>query len=301
MLPQRIAFGTPRRLPKPASLDGRVVVVDIAFAAGGKGAGFDSVTLPLIQGLGERLRGWIDHHDHERHVDYASDPRFVLSTKAEHGACPEMITREIVERIGPVDTIVCHTDFDGLASAAKWMRGGEEPYPGCDADAHAIDTRLGQPSAIADRFDRALRGRPRDTGLFGVIVRHLYEGLSDRGLWEPIDAAAAALQVVEAETRRAAKTYRVLEPGVAVVDVRTGYATIEKTLLLLLGQERAPVSVVIDVHNVSVAARFDSGYNFLELFGLAGGMPTRVSLPHRQLARILDALGVSHADKATVT
>ncbi len=300
MLPARIEFGTPRRLPKARQLEGKVVVLDIAFAAGGKNTGFEKVTLPLIDGLGPRLRAWVDHHDHDKHADYAGDPRFVLSTKAEHGACPEMITPDLVERVGPVETIVCHTDFDGLASAAKWMRGGVEPYPGCDDDARAIDTRLGKPSAIADRFDRALRGRPRDTGLFGVIVRHLYEGLADRGLWEPIDAAASQLAAIEAETRRAATDYRIFTPGVAVVDVRDGYGTTEKTLLLLLGQERAPVSVVIDEHNVSVAARFDSGFNFLELFGLAGGMPTRVSMPHKQLPHILTALGVSAADQRTI-
>ena len=53
----------------------------------------------------------------------------------------------------------------------------------------------------------------------------------------------------------------------------------DKTLLLLLGQEREPVSIVVDRDSVSVAARFDSGLNFVERFGLAGGMPTRVSLP----------------------
>ncbi len=300
MLPLALAFGTPRRLPKASQLRGRVVVVDIAFAAGGKNAGFESVTLPLISGLGERLRGWVDHHDHVRHADYRDDPRFVLSTKAEHGACPEMITPELVERIGPVDTVVCHTDFDGLASAAKWMRRGVEPYAGCDQDAHAIDTRLGKPSAIADRFDRALRARPRDAGLFGIIVRHLYEGLKDAGLWHPIDDACSELAALETETRRAAQRYRVFDPGVALVDVRSGFGPFEKTLLLLLGQERAPVSVVIDAHNVTVAARFDSGYNFLELFGLSGGMPTRVSLPHKRLSHVLTALGLSASDQQTI-
>src|SRR5690606_14604004 len=130
-----LSFGTPRKLPKASKLEGRVVVLDVAFA-GTAGGGFDQVTKKLIDGLGERLVGWIDHHDHERHEDYREDPRFVLATKAQHGACPEMITPELVLRIGPVDTIVCHTDFDGLASAAKWILGGREPYPGCDADAY---------------------------------------------------------------------------------------------------------------------------------------------------------------------
>jgi hypothetical protein len=292
MLTAELAFATPRKLPKPRQLRGRVAVLDIAFAAGSSSGGFDGVTLPFIEGLGERLRAWVDHHDHEQHARYAGDPRFVLATKAEHGACPEMVTPELVERIGAIDTIVCHTDFDGLASAAKWLRGGLEPYPGADADAHAIDTRLGQPSPTAERIDRALRARPRDHGLFGVVVRHLATGLQDESLWQPIDAAARELVAIEQETRRAAQRYVRVPPGVAVVDVAQGFGRLDKTLLLLIGQEREPVSVVLDRDNVSVAARFDSGLNFLELFGLAGGMPTRVSLPRAQAHAALTALGV---------
>lgn len=296
---QHLAFGTPRKLPKVTQLEGRVAVLDIAFAGvGGRGGSFETVTLPFIRGLGDRLSIWVDHHDHDEHPRYADDPRFVLSTKAQHGACPEMITPELVERVGPIDTIVCHTDFDGLASAAKWMRNGVEPYPGCDDDARAIDTRLGTPSAAADRIDRALRARHQDAGLFGVVVRHLATGLQDASLWAPIDAAAAELVPIERETRRAAQSYRRLPPGVAYVDVSQGYGRLDKTLLLLIGQEREPVSVVVDRDNVSVAARFDSGLNFLQLFGLEGGMPTRVSLPKNRLTDALVRLGVDPAEVA---
>ncbi|HEV8244835.1 MAG TPA: hypothetical protein VGP93_03670 [Polyangiaceae bacterium] len=296
---QDLAFGTPRKLPKPAQLAGRVAVLDIAFAGvGGKSGNFESVTLPFIVGLGDRLRAWVDHHDHEEHARYAGDARFVLSTKAEHGACPEMITPALVERVGPIDTIVCHTDFDGLASAAKWQRGGIECYPGCDDDARAIDTRMGTPSDVANRIDRALRARPHDAGLFGVVVRHMASGLEDRALWEPIDSVAEELVPIERETRRAAQTYRRLPPGVAYVDVSQGFGRLDKTLLLLLGQEREPVSVVVDRDNVSVAASFDSGLNFIELFGLEGGMPTRVSLPKSRLVDALTRLGVDPAEAA---
>jgi hypothetical protein len=265
--------------------------LDIAFA--GIGNGFDKITLPFIDGLDERLKVWVDHHDHEQQRRYAADPRFVLSTKAEHGACPEMITPELVQRVGAIETIVCHTDFDGLASAAKWIRGGIEPYPGCDDDARAIDTRLGRPSGTADRMDRALRARPRDLGLFGVIVRQLATGLQDAGLWQPIDRAAEELVPVEQATRRAAKDYVRVPPGVAFVDLQRGeYGKVDKTLLLLLGQEREPVSVVLDRDNIAVAARFDSGLNFLQLLGLAGGMPTRISVPRSRSREVLDKLGV---------
>ncbi|GMV15794.1 MAG: hypothetical protein HS104_02880 [Polyangiaceae bacterium] len=289
MLSPALSFTTPRKLPKAEQLSGRVVVVDVAFA--GLGSGFEKVTLPFITALGDRLRAWVDHHDHEEHARFADDPRFVLAKKVEHGACPEMIDPELVARVGPVETIVCHTDFDGLASAAKWMREGVEPYPGCDDDARAIDTRIGKPSSVAERFDRALRARPNDAGLFGLIVRHLATGLRDSSLWEPVDRAAAELIPVEQETRRAAQRYERLPPGIAIVDVRQGFSKIDKTLLLLLGQEREPVSVVVDQNNVAIAARFDSGLNFLTLFGLSGGMPTRVSLPVKRLPAVLAALG----------
>src|ERR1700722_6695827 len=117
-----LAFATPRKLPRPKELRGRVVVLDVAFASEASGGGFDKITRPFIDGLGPRLAAWVDHHDHKLHAAYANDPRFVLSTKAEHGACPEMVTPELVARVGQVETVVCHTDFDGLMSAAKWIR-----------------------------------------------------------------------------------------------------------------------------------------------------------------------------------
>lgn len=292
-----LAFATPRKLPKARDLRGRVAVLDIAFASEtGGGASFDTVTLPFIQSLGERLVVWVDHHDSDNHVRFASDQRFVLARKEDHGACPEMVTPELVARVGRVDTIVCHNDFDGLASAAKWLREGVEAYPGCDADARAIDTRIGQPSPIGLRFDRAIRGRPRDAALFGVIVRHLASGLADASLWEPIDHAAEAFDAVENEARKLAQRYVRLGDSVAFVDATQRSGPYDKTLLLLLGQERAPVSAVLDADSLTVAAAFDSGLNFLKLLGLSGGMPTRVTVPRKRLGATLRALGVAESD-----
>jgi hypothetical protein len=290
-----LAFGTPRKLPKASQLSGRVVVLDIAFA-GAAGGGFDKVTKKLIDGLGERLAGWVDHHDHERHSDYSEDPRFVLCTKAEHGACPEMITPDIVTRLSPVDTILCHTDFDGLASAAKWQLGGEEPYPGCDSDARAVDTRTGTLSERGVIFDRALRARPRDEALFRMVVRCLVLRMEDKRLFELIEEAAAEMVPIEKATRRLAQGFRRYTRrgggGVALLDISKARETVDKTELLLLGQELERVSIVVDERNVTLAAPFDSGVNFLELLGLEGGMPTRVSVGRNQLDEVLDKLEV---------
>lgn len=286
-----IVYGTPRKLPKPGSLSGRVAVLDIAFAADTGGASFDKVTAKFIEGLGDRLAMWIDHHDHVKHADFADDPRFVLATKAEHPACPEMVTKERVEAAGVVDTVMCHLDFDGLCSAAKWIRRGEEPYPGADADARAIDTRLGTPSPRAKLIDRALRARFRDDGLRGIVVRFLATGADDTGLWQPIAEAASELEPMEEEAARLARGYRI-ERDVAVVDASEHRGSYDKTWLLLLGQERARIAVVYDRTTVTCAARFDSGVDLLDAFGLEGGMPTRVSVSRKRLRFVLEQLGV---------
>ena len=283
---------------------GRVVVLDVAFASEASGGGFEKLTKPFIDGLGARLAAWVDHHDHKLHEQYKKDPRFVLATKAEHGACPEMVTPAVVERIGPVDTIVCHTDFDGLCSAAKWLRGGVEPYPGADDDARAIDTRTAVAGPVGQRFDRALRARPRDTALFGLVVRHLAGGLADASLWAPVDRAASELAPIEEAARQIAARFLVVDVrpsggvpsglrSLAFVDATAHHGTYDKTLLLLLGQERAALAMVLDRDNVTLAARYGSGVNFLELLGLSGGMPTLVSVPKKRLREALDRLGVS--------
>lgn len=291
-----LAFASPRKLPKVRDLKGHVAVLDIAFASEAGGHRFETVTLPFINALGPRLRAWIDHHDSIHHKLFEMDERFVLSTKAEHPACPEMITPERIARAGHVDTIVCHGDFDGLASCAKWMRGGREPYPGCDTDARAIDTRMGTPSPIAERIDRAIRARGRDNALLGIIVRHLAGGLSDASLWQPIDEAGEALAVLEAEARRLAASFYIAEPGIALVDCSDKKRAYDKTLLLLLGQERVPMAAVIDGDTVTFAARFDSGINFLERFGISGGMPTVVSIQREKLESALRALGLPDSE-----
>jgi hypothetical protein len=302
-----LAFATPRKLPKPSTVKGRVVVLDVAFASEASGGGFEKITKPFIDGLGPRLAAWIDHHDHALHAQYKQDARFVLATKAEHGACPEMVTPELCARVGKIDTIVCHTDFDGLCSAAKWLREGAEPYPGADDDARAIDTRLGVPSATARRFDRAIRARPRDTALLGLIVRHLASGLSDDSLWKPIDDAGKELEAVERVTHELARGYKRLDIPKAKVAGVTSIAYLDvspkaeqgkrvrydKTALLLHGQERASIALLVDGDTLTFAAPFDSGINFLELLGLSGGMPTLVSVQSSRLEEALRLLGVS--------
>lgn len=289
-----MAFASPRALPRAGSLPGRVVVLDIAFAAtiGGGKVSFETVTLPFIEALGDRLAAWVDHHDHERHVDYAGDERFALATKAEHGACPEMITPELVARAGPVDSIVAHLDLDGLYAGAKWILGGREPYPGADDDARCVDTRTGAPSETAARIDHALRARFRDDSLKYAVIRYLISGLRPGAHEQTIAAAAAEFEKRQEGTRALAERFEV-RGRVAYVDARTRDRPYDKTDLLLAGQERAEVAAVHDAGMVTIAAGFDSGWDFVSLLDLKGGMPTRVTVPERRLEQALDAINAA--------
>lgn len=283
-----LVFTAPRALPRPGALIGRVVVVDVAFASTiGTSISFEKTTLPLIAGLGDRLAAWVDHHDHERHADYASDPRFVLATKAEHGACPEMITPDLVRQVGPIDTILTHVDLDGLYAAAKWILDGREPYPGADDDARAVDTRIGAPGPIGLRVDHALRARFRDDQLKRAVVGWLVGGMKAGSQADLIGEAAREFEARAAGTAALAGRF-VVRGRVAWVD-SAGSPPFDKTDLLLAGQARAPVSMVKDSGMLTIAAAFGSGWDFVRLLDLGGGMPTRVTVPD---SRFVEALRV---------
>lgn len=284
-----IVFASPRQLPKADRLPGRVVVLDLAFAAHGMGTPFEKTTLPFIDALGERLAAWVDHHDHEQHRSFADDPRFHLTTKQRAGACPEMVTPEMVERVGPVGCIVTHNDLDGLYAAAKWLLGGKEPYPGADRDARAVDTRVGPCSARGRELDHALRVAGRDDRLRLAIVDYLVGGLTDEAVGRAITEAAHRFAPRYEESQRLALQYH-LDGRVAVVDAAAKRCPYDKTELLLLGQQLAPVAIVQDAGTITIAAPFESGLDFVELLSLGGGMPTRVSLPATRLREVLDAL-----------
>jgi hypothetical protein len=285
-LPQ-LWFASPRVLPRAEKLTGRVVVLDIAFAATiGSSVSFELTTKPFLVALGDRLAAWVDHHDHERHADFAGDPRFVLSTKAEHGACPEMVTPELVRQTGPIDCILTHVDLDGLYAAAKWILGGVEPYPGADDDARAVDTRVGAPGPIAVRIDRALRAKFRDDQLKRAVVQFLVGGMRPGVHDDVIGEAAEEFERRDAHTRMLAKQFTI-RGRVAVVDTAGHAGQFDKTDLLLAGQALAPVAIVRDSGMMSIAAAFDSGWDFVELFALGGGMPTRVTIPETELDAVV--------------
>lgn len=281
-----LVYASPRKLPRAKDLQGRVVVLDIAFASTGIGQGFEKTTGKFIEQLGARLARWVDHHDHPLHAQFAKDDRFVLCTKAEHGACPEMITPELVKDTGPIDTIVAHFDLDGLYAAAKWILGGREPYPGADDDARVVDTRIGVATPLANRIDQALRAHWLDETLKHRVVRYLVTGQKPGIEADSIAEAAADFQRRAQAAADLASRFEV-EGDIAYVEIPSSTPDFDKTELLLLGQGKATVSVVLEAGNATFAAPFESGIDFVALFELGGGMPTRVNIPQKRLPEAL--------------
>ncbi len=310
-----LVYASPRKLPSAEKLAGRVVVLDLAFAGKGLGKSFEKSTGKLILGLGERLAAWVDHHDNERHADYADDPRFVLSGKTMNRSCAEMVTPELVKTVGHVDTLVTHADLDGLYSAAKWILGGRPPYPGADEDARAVDSRIGKAGDIGILLDQALRGRQGDEPLLNAVVRYLvfgwgvnggldpvksdvlngalrYDAVDEESDLEYIRGAAEDFSLMNAEAKKLASGYRV-EGRVAFVDVGEPLQRFDKTGLLLTGQDLAEVAIVKHGGNITVAAPFNSGWDFVGLLGLGGGMPTRITVRADRLEELLTKLNKS--------
>lgn len=282
-----VCFASPRALPRADRLTGRVVVLDLAFAGNGLGKPFKKGTYRFIHELGERLAAWVDHHDHLYHERFKDDARFVLSGKKNHPSCSEMVTFELVERVGRVDTVVCHRDLDGLYSAAKWILGGGEPYPGADSDARAVDTRIGSPSRTAELLDAALRALPDDDTLGRAVLSFLVSGCDERTPgFELVRESASRFEVVKQRSGRIARSYH-LEGKVAVVEVEEAAEQFDKTELLLLGQQLAPVAVVKQGAFFTAAAPFDSGLDLVTLMELGGGMPTRISLSASRLGELV--------------
>ena len=285
-----ITLATPRSLPKAATLPGRVVVLDIAFASNAGGMSFEKVTGKFIAELGPRLALWVDHHDSDYHAQFAGDSRFVLHRKAEHGACPELITPALIASAGPIESIVCHNDFDGLMSAAKWLRGGYECYARADADAFAIDTCSAQPSALAQRIQRSILTQAKNRDWLLRIVDFLADGAQNPDMLAEIEEVARPYRQLQQAAELLAEQFVPAAKDTVLVSVPLDWPSYDRTHLLLLGQSKARIAAVLDRDTLTFATHYKSGINFLTLFGLSGGMPTVVSVQAKDLAMALAAL-----------
>lgn len=265
----------PQELPEPPS-SGRVAFVDLAFA---NGDAFDRITRPLIDALGDRIAIWIDHHDHEVWPRYASDPRFLLVPKTEARACPQLVVPQVVERAAPVDHLWAHADFDGCVAAAKFLKGGEAPYPEADEDARWADapgrgfhaSPRGKRIALAmDEASVRLRSAAYIDLLFD-IVRSLVDGHESEELAERLDTFHA--QQHERQARMRETYFEGLtrpHPDVLLLELSKTVERSDKKFLLREMEERSRVAIVAERNHLTAATFHDEAYDLRALPGLKG-------------------------------
>lgn len=271
--------GSPSHLPKASK--GRVAVLDVAFASGDK---FDTVTRPFIERVGDRLALWCDHHEHALGWSkFRADPRFVLVPNREAHACPELVTREVAERVGEVGMLVVHGDFDGMLTGVKLLRRGEPPYPEADEDARAIDSP-GRGHELSERgkrmayaVDEAVAsftaGDRRD--FMAAVVWALVEGREPDGLAQRIDDAAAKAHQAQDLAVALAQSHGKTEfKGLYVIRLQGRREGRQRKGMLRFAEEKEPVGVVVetDGRNVWVtAATFDEQIDLGGIDLLDGG------------------------------
>jgi hypothetical protein len=266
----------PGNLPQPP--EGRVAAVDVAFAAGD---GYERVTVPFLDALGDRLALWVDHHEHPvGWARYRDDPRFILVPNREAHACPELVTEQLVIRTGPVDNVLAHADFDGLLSAVKFLRKGIPPWPEADEDARAVDSpgrghslsaRARLYVAALDEAAAALRSKQRES-LRQDLVEALVQSPAriPPALEARLEKLAREHEETLAPAEDLARTAREEARGVLVVRVPKDLGRPVKKALLSRLEERAPVGVVVEGRAVT-AATFREDLDLSSVPQLAAG------------------------------
>ena len=248
----------PGNLPAPPA-EGRVAVVDVAFAGG---ENFETSTLPFLAALGDRLAIWIDHHEHPVGWSrFRDDPRFVLVPNRIAHACPELVTPDVVRRAGRVDVVVAHADLDGLLSAVKFLRGGEPPWPEADEDARAADSpgrghayspRARLLSEALDHAGAELRTAQRES-LRQQLVEALVQGELPPALQRRVAELAKAHEEALAPVEGLAAQAREEARGVLVARVPKALPRPVKKALLSRLEERAPIGVVVEARAITAA------------------------------------------------
>lgn len=235
----------------PAAPDAPFAVLDVAFAGGNA----THRTLDFIAAAGDRLRLWVDHHEHpQAWPSFESDDRFVLVSSRRAHACPELVTPEVVAAAGRVDAVLAHHDFDGLMSAVRFELGGRPPYDEADEDARAADapgrghvlTPRGQRLSEALSQASAQLELPAFEALYREVAASLVSGREPPSLASALDGFFRDAQDVLRRAQVLARTRQVEAPGVCVLRLDAQLDGNMRRAVLSILEEEAVVGLVLE-------------------------------------------------------
>ncbi len=222
------------------------------------------MTKQFIESLGDRLKGWYDHH-----VGWTG-------------------VRETMEA-----SMRIHVDSMLPACACMWRKGIHQDEPNwLIDDAVVADTRKGDLSPRGQLIEQATKANIQDDTIRVAAVKWLLGDESQKAI---LDKAAEKYAAIQKETQQLAATYAITGK-VAVVDTRkiSVYGSFDMTQLLLAGQKKAAFAVALFTDpkkkedRVIIATQ--SGKNLVELFGLPSGAPFRVDLEVARLPEVMEKL-----------
>lgn len=302
----RIIFTQPHRLMDTEVPGDRVVVIDIAFSLTPLPAKYaldhpqarqfyeeelDRTTVAFIDRLDNRLALWIDHHDHTGWERYRQDPCFYLVSSSRAPACAVLVDAALFLRtsLSEVDCIVSHGDLDGILATARFLLGGNPPYPEAVNDAVKADTRRGSLSQKGACLDRALKADTEES-VRHEALRWLVQG--DRQAGRVVRRIAGDYGVLEDHSRKVAEKARPVG-CCRIADARDGTGPIDFTRVLNLLQAGGGPGIVIyrqDNRDYIDAAWKESRLSLPEIFQLPGGSPCRVKLEAGHLPDVVNRL-----------
>ena len=248
-MPEIRVVRQPFALPPPPEVP--FAVLDVAFAGGNA----THRTLDFIAAAGERLRLWIDHHEHpQAWPAFEQDPRFVLVSSRRAHACPELVTAERVARAGDVRVLLAHHDFDGLMSAVRFVLGGKEPYEGADEDARAADAPgrghvlgpTGKRLAAALSEAGAQLEEPAFEDFYRAVAQSLVERQEPAALTGQIDHFHREAQDVLRRAETLARPRRIEAPGVCVLRLEAQLDGNMRRAVLSILEAEAPIGLVLE-------------------------------------------------------
>ncbi len=271
--PQLTFVLSPARLPK-APTRGRVVLLDLAFAYGGA---YFSATQPFIRSLGENLVAWIDHHPHPAWGSYQSDPRFTLRDRSVAPACPELLTPELVGRLGAVHHVFAHADFDGCIAAVKLLRHGVVPWREADEDARAVDapgrgfslSAQGERLALAIDQAESTMASSRYLTFLHDLATALVVGQESLALRDEIEQLASAQRRRLSLLSPLLAGARAPHPRLRLLSVQRRLSKSDRKALLRALEEQATVAIVDEGGRTTVAT-YDDSLDLRELTGMSG-------------------------------